>query len=413
MGKTLSQLFAGFSPDEIAQFYIHNGKPERNDICRHYYQFTDTFALKSVFTRRQYGCVYKIESYEDNLTQFNKNNGSKSKVYETGRKRTPFIYIMRECIWNLGRWKTPKFIDWITDFDPDVIFLASGDYAFMYNIAFFAANLLNKPLVMMCFDDFYLYNMNQHSLLGRIRQKYFMKTVKKVANRCSSIITVCQSMADAYSKLFHKKCHTLYTSAQPVNTKFNKEAKRIAYFGSLGLGRDNQLVEIGKVLLQCKIEDKPKLIDVFTFDQREEALAKMVVKNGIRLNKGVTQDEMYRIYSECRAVIHVESFDPNISQRTKYSLSTKIAESMASAPCLFAYGPKGIGSIEYLIDNNSAIVVTNSTELEKALTRLFIDEKYVDTVKCNARKVASKNHDIKKNYDKLYGILQGAIDNEF
>lgn len=32
MGKTLSQLFTGVSPDEIAQFYIHQGKSERNDM---------------------------------------------------------------------------------------------------------------------------------------------------------------------------------------------------------------------------------------------------------------------------------------------------------------------------------------------------------------------------------------------
>lgn len=413
MGKTLSQLFTGFSPDEIAQFYIHNGKPERDDICKRYFQFTDINALKSIFTHRQYGQAFKKEAQDNNLMQSHEQNYSKSKVYQTGRKRTPLIYIMRECIWNLGRWKTPKLMDWIKEFNPDVIFLASGDYAFMYKIALFISDFLNKPLVMMCFDDFYIYNKNQQSLLGRIRQKNYMKAVKKVANRCSSIITVCHSMSDAYSQLFHKKCYTLYTSAQPINIKIKKGAKRIAYFGSLGLGRDNQLVEIGNTLLKCKIEDKPDLIDVFTFDEREEALAKMTAKNGIRLNKGLTQDEMYRMYSECRAVIHVESFDSSISQRTKYSLSTKIAESMASAPCLFAYGPKGIGSIEYLVVNNSAIVVTNPSELEKSLIRLLNDKAYVDTVRCNARKVANKNHDIKKNHDKLCRILQGAIDNGF
>lgn len=49
MGKTLLGYLADFSPQEVAQFYIHSEVPTDNSVCIDYYRFTDVDAVKSVF----------------------------------------------------------------------------------------------------------------------------------------------------------------------------------------------------------------------------------------------------------------------------------------------------------------------------------------------------------------------------
>ena len=205
-----------------------------------------------------------------------------------------------------------------------------------------------------------------------------MKAVHRAIDSSSCIITVSKQMKEQYEKLFGKKCFVLYTASEKRAITPVICPNKIAYFGGVGLKRDEQLVNNGRALSKIIVDNKPSCIDVYTFDTDPELLKNLTRENGINLHKGVQTDEMYEIYSECIALVHVESFDKSMSQRTKYSVSTKIAESLANAPCLFAYGPKGIASIEYLINNNSAVVATNPDELRKALTKLLTDKMYVE-----------------------------------
>ena len=63
-------------------------------------------------------------------------------------------------------------------------------------------------------------------------------------------------------------------------------------------------------------------------------------------------------------LIHAESFDNEFKQIVKNSISTKIADSLASGVPIVAYGPEGIASIDYLIKNeqpNASFFIDNKT----------------------------------------------------
>ena len=74
---------------------------------------------------------------------------------------------------------TESLKKWIADFSPDVIFFASGDYAFMYDIARKIAEHVDRPLVVACVDDYYLHNRNENSWLGRWVHSRFLEQVEK------------------------------------------------------------------------------------------------------------------------------------------------------------------------------------------------------------------------------------------
>ena len=394
MGKTMDTFFRGWDKKNIAQLYFHSEIPT-SDVCINYYKFTDVDAIKSILFRYQRGQVMTkndIQLKRDDSS----NTGSLTDIYNFGRKRTPLTYILRDTLWDFAAWKTEKLVKWIKNFGPEIIFFASGDYEFSYKIAFKLANDFNIPLITCCFDDYYLYNKNENSRLGRMRHKHFMHIVKQVMKRSSYIFTVNDLMADKYSKIFNKECPVLYTATNFNESLLNANQRSgISYLGGLGLERDKQLVDIGRTLKEMQNSIIPGYIDVYSGETDPSLLKQMTMINGIKFHGSVSQNKVEKIIANSLVVIHTESFNSVIKRRVMYSLSTKIPDSIAGGACLLAYGPAEVASIDYLIKNRAAFVATNKEELKKRIADIFLSEEKRNTIIRNAKILAQKNHDIK------------------
>lgn len=409
MGKTLYKLFSNFREEDICQLYFHSEIPTVNNVCNSYYRITDKDVFKSIFIRTVSGTRFTRNQICNNAETSRIDSGTIAKIYQKGRKRTPIIYIMRDCMWSLGKWFSSDLKQWLKENKPDIIFFASGDYSFSYKITSKIAKYLNIPVVVYCVDDFYLQNMKHKSFMGKIRQYFYMKTVKKTIELSSSIVTICEKMSKDYASLFNKKCYELYTTSENYNVKFSNSPKMFAYFGSLGLQRDKQLIEIGKAVDSIKNITGINTVDVFTADKNTELLKEMIQAKGITVHKSVSESEMLEIQKNCIAVIHTESFDEKIRNRIKYSVSTKIAESLMYGPCLFAYGPRDVASIEYLTQYNAAFVVTDKENLVQGLVELFTNTELRGQIITSARTIANENHSSQKNYNILTEQLKKAI----
>ena len=81
-----------------------------------------------------------------------------------------------------------------------------------------------------------------------------------------------------------------------------------------------------------------------------------------------------------------------IRERVRYSLSTKIADCLASGTGLLAYGPAEAASMDYLIRNEAAFAATAREELPEVLNRLFTDEEEYRRITGNAKALARRNH---------------------
>ena len=405
MGKTLDAYFSGWDPDALAQVYFHSEIPT-DDLCRKYYNFTDVDAVKSIVLRKHSG---RILTEKDICSERkdSSNTGALTGVYNYGRNRSPFIYTLRDGIWKLSAWKSKALFHWIDEFDPDMVFLASGDYSFSYRIANEISDYCNKPLVVCCFDDYYLYNKNENVFLGNARQKRFMKTVTRTMDKVSCILTVNDMMSTAYTQLFHKNCPVIYTAAKEM-PKQDGQKNGISYIGGLGLKRYDQLIEIARVLDEIDDPRVPKHIDLYTGENKQSILDKIKAVKNIRFHGSVAGNEVAEIIVKNKAVIHTESFDPIVRQRVKYSLSTKIPDSIASGTCMLAYGPKEVASIDYLIRNDAAFVATDSDELKDTILRLFTNDTEYNRIAGNALKLAKKNHDNKQISDYFQNILLQA-----
>ncbi len=400
MGKTLASYFANWDSDKIAQFYIHSEVPTLNDVCVNYFRITDMQALKSIFTRRG-GSVF----HHRNMAQCNASprtdTGSLAQLYQAGRKRTPLIYLARNLLWRFSAWNNHSYKKWVDEFDPDLIFLASGDYSFLYRIALTTAKRKQIPLVVSCMDDYYLSSKNTGKFLGKLSHSLFMKQVKKTLAWASCAFCICDKMSREYAEKFQIKCFTLHTSSAIKEPLSEAKINKISYIGNLGYHRHEQLIAIGRTLKVLDIPGNPGHIDVYSSESRDSILNCLTEENGIVFHGQIPYDEVKKVMGESLAVIHTESFDEDIAKRVRYSVSTKIADSLASGTCIFAYGPSDIASMEYLKEHAAALCVNTESDLAAGLTKLLTNTQERKVIIENATSLANKNHLSEKNGDLL------------
>lgn len=406
MGKTISSYFYSFEDEEVAQYYIHSEVPTDPSVCANYYRFTDKNALMSLFSRKEFGEIYSINDIKKDSCSYKENTGALSAVYQHGRKRNASIFLARDMLWSLARWKTEQFKKWLYDFSPDIVLYMAGDYTFTYKIAMYAADLIGIPLVIACVDDFYLNNRNENSLLGKLVHRRFMKTVKKSMNRASCVFTISDTMRDAYADLFHIRCETLHTPSEWHSIEVRKNCTNISYIGNLSVKRNEQLVELGKAIKATEIG----CIDVYSGEQNPAMIAMLTEENGIRFHGSISAEEVLKVMENSMAVIHTESFDPAMRNMTRFSVSTKIAESLMYGPCLIAYGPEGIASIDYLKENQAAYVITSPEDLQAGLEEIIGNAELRQEIVANARALAKKNHDASVNSANVRRWLEAAIE---
>lgn len=409
MGKTLMGYFRDFSPDDISQLYLHEGIPENTDVCEKYYCFSDSDAMKSILNHKIQGKSFTKES-----EVFKKKDAEevaeKDEIYKLGAAHKAWMLFVRDTIWKLSSWKNRELLKWLDRTGADVIFFAPGDGAFIYRIADEIARYLHKPLVMVCMDDFFVNNRTQNEVLGKLRQKCFMKVVHKTVKNCDAIFTICDEMNDIYSNLFGKKCFTLHTAAENKDLNLNPTANHISYIGNLSCGRYQSLIEMGKALSEMQDERLPKFIDVYSGTKEVKCTEPLRNASGINFCGEIPAESVLEVMANSLAVIHTESFEPKMTNLVRFSVSTKIAESLMYGPCLIAYGPEGIASIDYLKENNAAYVISRPEDLEKGLEKILTNKELREQIVRNARALALKNHNADVNPRKVRKWLQEVVD---
>ena len=407
MGKTLLSYFSGFRPDEVAQLYIHSEVPTDDSVCRNYYRFTDKDALRSLIPVGICGKAFAAGDIQPSEMGGDGESGISAAAYQFGRKRTAAIFAARNTLWKLARWNTPRLWNWVDDFAPDVIFFAAGDYSFAYDIAMAIADHTGKPLVVLCVDDFYLYNRNEETALGRLTHRLFMKTVRRTMERASELYVISQSMKAEYEKLFGKTCRVLHTPAEKKEVPAGTP-NQISYIGNLGLKRHQTLIRMGRALKALGLPGCPDRIDVYSGEQDPEILKELTEENGIRFHGMISAEEVLEVMGRSMAVIHTESFDADTVPIVRFSVSTKIAESLMYGPCLIAFGPGGIASVDYLKENEAAFVIDDPEKLEEGLRRILTDEGLRQRIVNHARALARKNHNAAVNSANVRGWLENT-----
>lgn len=394
MGKTFGSIFQAFASEELCQLYFYSSIPDTNQ-CGSYYRVSDLDVLKSLLIKNPGGEIYYSEAHSGNIYE----NVKTKKIYKSVDRNNPIIEIARTVYWRLAHWDNKKFAAWMEREKPDCIFFASGDTVFSYWITLKMHKKYNLPIITYVCDEFY-FGKPQKGFLGKLYCSWLKKYMEKAFKESEFLATICTPLGELYQNLFEKPYYVLRTGYTiiPETRISSRQCRRISYLGNLGLGRWKSIREIGRQLDKInKMQDEKIILEVYSGEENESIIKSMTEPLSVKFMGRVSQEACQSIIRESIAVLHVESFEEKHIRRVKYSFSTKIADSLASGTCLFAYGPRELASIEYLLSTGAAVVATNSEELYSGLLKIVTTEDVRKKYAEQALKIAKENHNSAQN----------------
>lgn len=410
MGKTLLSLFHSFDKSELCQLYCYPTVPDVS-ACNSYYRVTDRDILKSFF---HFGKINLRTVSEKDIKLAPRSiyeSDDVARLYKKHRKNA-FTLLMRDAMWFFSRWYNAELEEWLTKEKPDCIFLAPGESTFIYRIALRISKRLGIDIYTYICDEYYFVSKPQ-GYIEQIQLHFLKKKMKEVITQSKAVVTICDELATAYKEEFGVKTHTILTGANvsiAEKPQVIDQRRSITYMGNLSCNRFESIAEIGRALDDLNLERGTDYkLNIYSQPLREDVRTLFSPIKSINYLGYVTGDEFECVLRQAEVLLHVEAFDLKSIERVKHSISTKIADSLGSGVLLLAYGPEKIASVQHLIRNQCAVVITAREDLKDGLFRLFRKTTLEDTIE-NALLTARKYHMSEKNSEALYRILKGLVD---
>ncbi len=121
------------------------------------------------------------------------------------------------------------------------------------------------------------------------------------------------------------------------------------------------LNELNKTKLRAKLE-------IYSTNQLTNKMKRQLGSNDQVLFMGaVDSNKVKEIQRKSDVVVHVESFRLKYKLQTRLSFSTKLVDYFQNSKCIFAVGWDKANSIDYLIENDAAIVATSVDMIKSKL----------------------------------------------
>lgn len=397
--RAFETYFHNWEKECLAQVFSNTKTPVKGH-CKTLFQITDQRMLKALFgSKTDTGKIYNYDDlpdeWKDNSLEV--NSTLVSKLYKIGRRKIPIIYLLRKLVWKKKNWCTEKFNKWLDDFKPECIFLSFSDDFFISEIALYAAERYNIPIISSVGDDYYFNTKFSLSPFYYIYKNKYRKLTDKVFRHPGNAIYIGDKIRDKYNSYFHISGETIYLTSNIERREFKKintENPVITYFGNIRGGRNHSLDDIGYAL--GKINDN-YILNIYSNEPDSKYYGIYKINKNICFKGSIPYSDVKSEMLKSDMTVIVEGFSKDDIYKTRYSLSTKAADSLSSGTAIFVYGSSECGLIEYMISTNAAEVCTKKSDLETSLKHLMengdIQEKYYKT----AIDVTEKNHTIENN----------------
>lgn len=404
-GKTLSAFFDGWPKDKLAQIYLTPDKPDYT-VCENFFRITDLEVLKSFFKKDKSGgnIIEKGCTLENEKEKLHKN-GLYVLIKNLFVKRLPLMYCVRNFVWKIVKpWKTSNLQNWISNFNPDVVFFQSSNMYSIFDMVNDICDQFNAELLMETTDDyvtkhfsldpFYLFDINK-----------MIKKYEKLVKRSKCVFAIGDMMAEEYERRFGGNFKVAMNSIDISNnvvpySKVKNTETVMTYAGNLGLNRWKVLYKIGKTLEDLERDGIKAKLNIYSIDKpNKKILKKLNLANVMSYNGSLDKKELIDVRNNSDILVHVESFDKKNKYITRLSVSTKIPEYLASKRCILAVGPKDVASIKYMKNNNIGEVISsaNKKELKNGLAQIITNRNRRIEYLVNGNKILEANHSFYRN----------------
>lgn len=230
-------------------------------------------------------------------------------------------------------------------------------------------------------------------------------------------MSICPAMANEYAQRYgirfqsFMNCVDVSSECPTGSLSGPNRPLKFVYLGGLHLNRWQSLQAIGQALLALREEGSSAELVIHApighIAQFAKALAAITT---IRVGRSLAQDQIIPAMWDADVLVHVESFDPEVLDYTRLSLSTKIPQYMASGRAILAYGPPVLASCRYIQDSQCGVIVgeQNAALLLKAVRRLTKDSEGRALLGRRGWEVARQRHEVATVRESFRSVLAAA-----
>lgn len=398
---TQMDLFKYWQPDRVAQIYTQSDLPD-TPVCNTFFQISENAMIKSALTHKPVGRQVENGAKADADTQ--KAMTQERKLYAVGHKKKSWLLTLaREIVWSLGHWRTLALDKFVQEVDPDVYFVPIYPVVYTAKIQSYILKKFPKPYVCYLMDDNYSYMNCGHNLFAYIHRFWLRKYVKKLAENCTEMFTMTKTEAKDTDDLFGTHSVVLTKGIDYSNLTYKEitpsKPIKMVYTGNLLIGRDSSLAAISKAMANINRDGEKITLDIYSPTELRAETMQLLNANGCHHHGNVPHAEVAAIQSAADVVVFVESLEKQHRYAARLSFSTKLTDYFKSGKCIFAIGDKAIAPIEYLTENDAAVIATEYSEIEKKLTELINHPAMINKYAKKAFDTGKKNHneeDIKR-----------------
>lgn len=405
MGKTFLSLFSQFQKEELCQLYIYPTLPNL-DRCAAYYRITDKEVLASFLRGKRPGG--ELDKSLIGSEQGMYENPQDQSFYKNRKNKSALRRLLRDAMWSMSGWYGPELEDWLERQKPECIFVAPGPGKFLYNFALEIGKKRNIPIVTYLCDEYYFVR-TPRQLLDRLRLRSLQRKIRRLMDASSHLVVISGQLQRAYAKTFGVPTDILMTGTSyefAPDVRETAPPEHISYFGNIRCNRYISLAQIGRTLDRINGERGTDYrLKIYTAEKDPEILNTFSGIESVEICGFLTGEAFDKTFQSSQLLLHVEAFDEASMDFVKHSISTKIADSLASGIPLLAYGPESVASMEHLLDNGCALTATAEDRLEEMLLSAFTDADARQQAARRALEVARQYHDSEATGRKLYRIL--------
>lgn len=411
--RAFDSYFHYYPKESLIQFFSAPIIPTRGH-CVTLYRITDRDILNKWLRkpntrgkRFDYDKLEAVQNYRNTEKEY--EQASVSKLYAIGHNKNSLIYLLRGILWKKSYWCEKELCEWVDNFKPECIFLAFSDDYFIPQIALYFSQKYNIPIVSCIGDDYYFNYRRTLSPLYHIYKLTYRALVRKVFRQPGSAIYIGNKIRDKYNSEFGINGKTVYLTSQMKRREFrpiNKDKPQISYFGNIRLGRNESLAKICSALRKI---NPNYAMNVYTNEKDERYLHTLKGMPNCIVHGPIPYEEVIHRTESSDILLVVEGFKKKDIDISRYSLSTKVADSLSSGVCVFAFGSSECGAIEYSLETGAITTCTSEAALEGALRKIIFHEDEQRRQYEKAAQICSENHSLSNSCKIFKSVIDDVI----
>ena len=238
--------------------------------------------------------------------------------------------------------------------------------------------------------------------------------MERLMGRTKHLVVISEELREEYARHFGVETSVIMTGAavsEAGEGKICETPRNLCYFGNIRCNRYTTLAQIGRVLDEMNgcYEENYRL-KIYTAEKDPEILGQFSGIRSVELCGFVTGEDFNRAFRAADLLVHTEAFDEVSMDFTQHSVSTKIADSLASGIPMVAYGPGEISSMAHLLRHGCAIAAVSPEGLRDMLETALRDQSARENAAERALAVAAEYHDLDCNARRFRSVIEKTVE---